>query len=667
MKVSIKSKAVVWSWCLLASFILFTIGAGCSSTTSSSTYSDEELTAILDMASEVRARVEALLASNANPTSDQLLQVIRDVPGVSASGTGEGAHASAWVELGSGKPIQWVMMDPQPNLVQPPPQAMPAPLPPPGQGNGKNYAFFNIAYASSVNSTLSSMLSNKGYVRTGGTTGTYNELRSLGTLKVLYISSHSTIPTHGPAVFSVMLADKLPPHEKGKLNTGAWPDAIRMDLHEGRLGFWTLCSPKQPICNDTLFFNDKFAGAYFSFEDDSLFFLDSCHSGSPSAEDFRNTLMFWGPKLTVYLGWSWEVTWPDGWYAANLFFDRWLGANQQQPVPDPPQRAFDAKSVLAEMTEKNLNRVIGEDGKISYLKVFPESKINFAGAPSIQLIQVKEKDQEMKIGGIFGKDPGSDRRKVKLAGQALEVKEWKEEEITCTLPKSSGGSQVDVEISADDHEGNKVQITEWTVKFKHEGHSEMKDTDTGEVFASSDGTYTFDVKFRADVHEYREEAGQEPMNKVIVPFEIEDDGSMSWSGTARFKDQTEPFSGTTSNLYDIDYTDPAWPGNLPADTDLLAGEGYIDMNTRKLYLFLVGVGDDSGSGTYNLGPQTDCQYEHDQYTNRVYLVFNLDENFEIENNSCTDQITDQDGQFTYSGTRSWEFTTRSPPDKDAAR
>lgn len=658
---------MAWFSSLMAAFFMAATGAGCSSSSSSPTFSDEELIDILDTAVEVRARVEALLASNPNPTSEQLLQTIKDVPGVSASGVGEGSHASAWVELGSGRPIQWVMMDPQPNLVQPPPQALPSLLPPPGPGNGKNYAFFNIAYANGVNSTLSGMLSNKGYVRTGGTTGTYDEMRSLGILKVLYISSHSTIPTHGPAVFSVQLADKLPPHERGKLNTDAWSKDIRADLHEGRLGFWVTCIPNQPTCKDTLFFNDKFVAAYFSFEDDSLFFLDSCHSGSPSAEGFRGALMGGSSNLSVFLGWSWEVTWPDGWYAANVFFDRWLGANQQQPVLDPPQRAFDAKNVLAEMTKKNLNRVIGEDGKISYLKVFPESDIKFAGAPSIQLIQVKEKDKEMKIGGIFGKDPGSDRRKVKLAGQALEVKSWKEDEITCTLPKSSGGSQVDVEITADDHEGNKVQVTEWTVKFTHEGHSEFKDKDTGEVFASSDGKYTFDVKFRGDVHDYREEAGQEPMNKVIVPFEVEDDANMSWSGTARFQDQTQPFSGTTTNLYDIDYTDPSWPGNLPADTDLLAGEGYIDMNTRKLYLFLVGVGDDSGSGTYNLGTQTDCRYEHDQYTNRVYLVFDLDENFEIENGSCTDQITDQEGQFTYSGTRSWEFTTRSPPDKDAAR
>lgn len=49
------------------------------------------------------------------------------------------------------------------------------------------------------------------------------------------------------------------------------------------------------------------------------------------------------------------------------------------------------------------------------------------------------------------------------------------------------------------------------------------------------------------------------------------------------------------------------------------------------------------------------------------MIFDQDENFEIENGSCTDQITDQQGGYTYNGTRSWEFTTRSPPDKDAAR
>ncbi len=636
--------------------------------------SDGRLLDILTVLEDVDARVEQLLIQNPSPSKEDLLQAVREVPGVGKSGLAIGPSAAVWLELGQGGPLQYVMMDPYPEMLPavPVPPRPQAPAPAPGQGDGKRYGYFSASYPSATSTQIISLLNEKKYERIMATVADLQTLRNLGRLKVLYYTAHSLSPDqlpdpdyHGPIRYGIQTQEALPPHPKTNFSPNFYPPATRDDIAANRVGFFSFCNEQTKLCKDVWFFNDLFVERYISFGDDSLFFLDSCSSAAPEAAEMQRALF--GNNLSVFVGWSEPVWVQRGWEIANIFFDRWLGTNHVEPVPDPPQRPFDAESVRAEL-EKEGNDTAPAKGFNAKLTILPRpggGKV--AGAPSIQLIQVKEKDKEMKIGGIFGKDPGSDRRKVKLAGQALEVKEWKEEEITCTLPKSSGGSQVDVEIIADDHEGNKVQITEWTVKFTHEGHSEFKDKDTGEVFASSDGKYTFDVKFRADVHEYREEAGQEPMNKVIVPFEIEDDGSMSWSGTARFQDQTQPFSGTTSNLYDIDYTSPDWPGNLPQDTDLLAGEGYIDMNTKKLYLFLVGVGDDSGSGTYNLGTQTDCQYEHDQYTNRVYLVFNLDENFEIENNSCTDQITDQDGQFTYNGTRSWEFTTRSPPDKEAAR
>lgn len=169
------------------------------------------------------------------------------------------------------------------------------------------------------------------------------------------------------------------------------------------------------MCKDVWFFNDLFAERYMSFGDDSLFFLDSCSSTAPVAANMHNALF--GNNLAVFVGWSEPVWVQGGWEIASLFFDRWLGANHMPPVPDPPQRPFDAESVRAELEKlgKDTAPAKGFNAKLTVLPRPGGSKV--AGAPSIELIQVKEKDEELKIGGIFGKDPGSDRRKVKLAGE----------------------------------------------------------------------------------------------------------------------------------------------------------------------------------------------------------------------------------------------------------
>jgi hypothetical protein len=135
---------------------------------------------------------------------------------------------------------------------------------------------------------------------------------------------------------------------------------------------------------------------------------------------------------------------------------------------------------------------------------------------------------------------------------------------------------------------------------------------------------------------------------------------MAWQGSATALGITRPFSGSTSRLLSLDYTDPMWPLSLPGG-DFLAGEGYIELPARKLYLFLVGVGDDSGAGTFNLGPITDCAYQHDPATNRIHLVLPLDDEYQIADGSCSDQIPFEGGGkkgIMTRGTRSWHFTAK---------
>lgn len=105
--------------------------------------------------------------------------------------------------------------------------------------------------------------------------------------------------------------------------------------------------------------------------------------------------------------------------------------------------------------------------------------------------------------------------------------------------------------------------------------------------------------------------------------------------------------------------------HLPADTNLLAGEGWIDVKERRrLYLFLVGIGENSGTGTYNVG-EGDCPVYIDEPTHRVFFKLPIDKDFGVADGSCSDRT--MDGGSGYSGTRSWKFKAVSPPDPKAAR
>ena len=189
----------------------------------------------------------------------------------------------------------------------------------------------------------------------------------------------------------------------------------------------------------------------------------------------------------------------------------------------------------------------------------------------------------------------------------------------------------------------------------------MAGSSTIQDVGTSQGTTTFSIRFQADLNQSGSEGGEQ------IPFELESDASMSWSGTATAVGESQSFSGSTSNIITPNYSNPEWVSALP-DGDCLAGEGYIDLSEKKLYLFLLGIGDRTGYGTFNLSPDTTCSYYHDQTTNRVYLVFPLDDEYKIADGSCGDRVsadTGGQGGMKIQSTRSWHFETRHVSDTQA--
>jgi hypothetical protein len=69
-------------------------------------------------------------------------------------------------------------------------------------------------------------------------------------------------------------------------------------------------------------------------------------------------------------------------------------------------------------------------------------------APSIYALEPgPDAEDELKIHGSFGPDPGGAERMVTIAGQAMTVQEWTPERITVALPRSGSGSSGDVVVT----------------------------------------------------------------------------------------------------------------------------------------------------------------------------------------------------------------------------
>jgi len=188
---------------------------------------------------------------------------------------------------------------------------------------------------------------------------------------------------------------------------------------------------------------------------------------------------------------------------------------------------------------------------------------------------------------------------------------------------------------------------EWSGTFTTAGSSTIQDV------GSSQGTTTFTIRFQADLSLSAADVGD------LIPFELESDASMSWTGTATALGIVQPFSGSTSSIVTPNYSNPDWFIALP-EGNYLAGEGYVDLSEQKLHLFLLGIGDETGYGTFNLSPNSTCNYHHDLATNRVYLVFPLDEEFNIADGSCSDTVSSGSGGqggMKIQSSRSWHFET----------
>jgi hypothetical protein len=150
-------------------------------------------------------------------------------------------------------------------------------------------------------------------------------------------------------------------------------------------------------------------------------------------------------------------------------------------------------------------------------------------APSIESLAVNEGTDELAVNGLLGEVPGH----VLMGDDDLTIKSWDEISAICALPRTGADSTglVKVIVNGGAQFSNVVPFTSW--------HGTA--TYTLEEVGSLKMVMTFDLTFRGDIHDPREQPGEHPAERGLA-FEhaLVSSGTYDFSG--RFDDPVNRFS-----------------------------------------------------------------------------------------------------------------------------
>jgi hypothetical protein len=301
-----------------------------------------------------------------------------------------------------------------------------------------------------------------------------------------------------------------------------------------------------------------FVTKYMSFADNAFVFLNACHS----AADHTMCNAFFEKRASVYAGWTDVVNGPSAYQASTFLFDRLLAANFYVPEA-PKQRPFDFGAVYGDMRRRNYDtNLLGllsdaessphehfdpaapdhppasqlkREPDASSLVIHHKSGHTFAGLrPSIGQMTVFEDKDELHLLGYFGGKQG----KVKINGHSVTVKSWEASTVKLALPSSGPGSAGPVVVEVDGRHSNTVPLTEWRGQFRYT----QEDNSHG---PSLKRRATFDLHFRADVHQFRRIPHETPhprgksTSRGVANFFSAKDSKVKWGFSGQAIDRNK--------------------------------------------------------------------------------------------------------------------------------
>lgn len=514
-----------------------------------------------------------------------------------------------------------------------------------------------------------SLLKEGGYADARPGSATVNALKSVRGDGVFYINTHGAVGFDGQqtAQFALWTADPFdiasvgPPH--------------RQMMIDGELAVMVqLSNDAQGNCVNIAHYGITagFVSRYMQFPKHSLAIIDACESASDAAISMRQA--FENAGASVYVGWTKKVNAPFAYAAMKYLLDRLLGSNKISPE-NPKQRAFNIDDVREDMaTNRNL---VNDPYRNAVLTVFKLKDDFGLLTPSIQFLSVESGTDysELIIAGMFGTDPGASKRAVRINDQAMDVISWEPTLIRCDLPETgsnaSGTVVVEVGDGATPRRSNAVNLTEWIGEIIYERD------DPGDQAI----TMTMHVRFRADIHAFRDKPGEQPFETTVLfssmhesSVEIESSGS---------------FVKTEGNCIDTFQFGGSVNYESPYETSQFGNWNYlgsVDSQSHVLQLNMFLVALFPGSEWRRTGPQDECgaftvpiwlgvQMEKCLFDDVVGLTafrMQMDTGFAVAEDNrgpCTvAPLMAPLAEYSAQASIHWgEMTPFFPPDPDAAR
>lgn len=428
------------------------------------------------------------------------------------------------------------------------------------------------------------------------------------------------------------------------------------DISANRVGWAVMTNRRRHAVDKTgiedphYMITDLFIEKYWGeFGRHSLVYISACQGGSPG---FARTRLLLGQKgVSVYFGWTDNVTSTVLRETAEFLIDRLLGANEVTPE-SPPQRPFDYISVFEEHVGPGRYGFDAETGAV----LNPTHLGADFGvlAPSIRHAEVDEREEVLWIHGIFGEDRGERNRTVTVGGQALPVSSWQEELLEIeSFPSNLAGPLV---VNVADKDSNEAPITEWQGLFRYT-------FDLGELMGEEPNTLLHEVvcqvRIRQDVHRRRDRPGADPVADVI-PFLATQDSECTWEmrGTIPLDDGSMSIAGGGTLAWaDPDDTPPHYGG------EWFVFFGEVDTETKVLQLRF---GTSSPLGEFRLEtPEGTEVLDHPLIIDPAFYEsparVDLDDSYGILGSSVTHTTHDGSAKLEWSS-----IPARHAPDADTA-
>lgn len=415
---------------------------------------------------------------------------------------------------------------------------------------------------------------------------------------VLFLNSHSSYsrgksPSDMPTFTGIMTA------------TPANPETRERYADEIEAGLIIRYNVDEEGWGDNLWISPEFIRRYWRFPRNSIVFVHACMSFNeplrsillrPTIADQENT----GCGAGVFCGWTWGAT---GDVAPRYLFDRLLGANlihEEMQRAEPPQRPFDIGSVWEDMATPGRNHLDDLDAHTGQATRLMCGRGEFGDlgllAPSIEHVDLDEKEKTVTLHGLFGSDVS--RLHVFMRDSRGGSISEGDAELTITaapnpltlvckgLPDRGKGSSgylvVAVDYgSAEYVQSNAVPITSWRGEFTFTLRLPDQEPEGPGI-----GQIKTEVLLRGDIHRSRRRSGERPGARACVFGSVNDPETK-----ARFSSGGDY---TYSNGYSYHWHGS---GSMPHDGEHVVGVAgwhrhvMSPVNPRLFVNLMTGVGD----------------------------------------------------------------------------